>query len=105
MNISKVELTNHPAQARSYDGTLQFDEDKPVPMFPNARAIRVQGRIVGYVEIEPGKPINFTAPPKVLNERARDIISSKVRELLKTEGPVSQVADLIVSDADEDEDE
>jgi hypothetical protein len=97
MNIT---LTNHPAQVQ-INGVPQFHEGKPIPMFPNARAIRLDGMIVGYVEIEDGKPINLNVGPTKLPAHVKNIIEKEVRKQLKTTGPIAQVIDRIETDEDE----
>lgn len=103
MDISKVTLHPHPAQ-KHVNGTPVWDGEKPVSMFPNARAIKIDGYtgIIGYVEIEPGKPINFIVPPNVIDESMKESIAAKVREKLGTEGPVSQVPNPTPSGEEED---
>jgi len=96
-----ITLTNHPAQAR-FNGVPQFHEGKPVPMFPNSRAIRLDGMIVGYVEIEEGKPISFIVSPNKLPQAMRDIIEVEVRKQLNTSGPVAQVPERVEIDEDDD---
>ncbi len=93
-----ITLTNHPAQAQ-VKGVPQWHNGKPIPMFPDARAIRVDGLIVGYVE--KNGPINFIVPPKALPEAMRRIVEEHVRETFPTAGAVSQVADRIETEDEE----
>ena len=88
MNIT---ITNHPAQLQ-INGKPQFEDDgTPMPMFPFARAIRLDGFIVGYVEIDdPNKPINLNVGPAKIPPHVKEKIEAEVRKQLGQTGPIKQ---------------
>lgn len=98
-----ITLTNHPSQLH-INGKPQFEDDgSPMPMFPYARAVRVDGLIVGYVEIDdPCKPINLNVGPAKLPQHVKDKIETEVRKQLGHKGSMTQVRDRLKRIDDDD---
>lgn len=51
MSSYQLTIENHPSQAaHPFTGEPLFDDDgKPVPLFPDQRSIRLDGRVIAYV--------------------------------------------------------
>lgn len=93
----KFELRNHPAQARHpVTKAPLFDEDgAPVPLFPEMKAVYLDGFLMGYC----GKgPVNLIRP---VDEYVRGKIEDFVRSEL---GDVSAVSmPPVIEEEDEEE--
>ena len=74
-----ITFRNHPAQARnSITGEpLEDIYGEPVPLFPDQRAIYVDGVMCGYCSSKPGEPITLTVHMPV---EQTEIINQRVEE-------------------------
>lgn len=80
----KVELRNHPAQAR-HPVTREplFDDDgQPVPLVKTQKAIYLDGFLIGYCGLTPGEPISIIRNSREIPPSVREIILEKVANLL-----------------------
>lgn len=78
----KIELRNHPAQARHpVTNAPLFDATgKAVPMFPEQRGIFLDGSFIGYVCDPPARGISLTIPDSRIPFGCRDLILSAVQQ-------------------------
>ena len=70
----QLTITNHPAQAKHpFTGEPLFDSDgNPVPLFADQKAIRLDGRVIAYVNAV-GKVL-FIVPQNRLGVIAQEAI-------------------------------
>lgn len=75
------------------------------PLFPHARGVRVDGRLVAYINIdEPGRPLNFIG---TFAQELCELVHTEVQKLLGHDvGAVSiPPKGLIAATAEDDDDE
>mgnify|MGYP000893513108 CR=1 FL=1 len=109
----RIELRNHPAQARHpyTDEPLWYDEarTKPVPLITDQRAVFLDGVLVGYCGIAAGQPLTMTALlPTAVQEEVRRFVTSEVgapRSMASPPRPelVAEAERKLEADADEPE--
>ena len=101
----ELKITNHPAQARHpFTNEPLFDNDNnPVPLFPNERSVRLDGRIIAYVTEE--RNVLFIVPLERLG-----VIADEAKALVEKElGPVAKTAavpmpvEVVKTESDEDD--
>lgn len=83
----QLEITNHPAQARHPFSKLPLvdNDGVPVPLFPDQRSIKLDGRIIAYVSEK--RNISFLIPLGRLG-----VIAKEAEELVANQmGPVPNV--------------
>lgn len=90
----KLEICNHPAQARHpLNKKPLFKDDKPVPLFPKERCIKLDGTIIAYVNEH--RKVMFLFPPSKLGtiqdeaiKLVRDQLGDPEKVVPMTEPPV-----------------
>ena len=77
----KIELRNHPAQARHpiTREPLKDEEGGPVPLFPNQRGVFLDGYCIGYVATHENAPVCLT---QRMSESVRAAVRKRVNEEL-----------------------
>ena len=90
MNIT---ITDHPAVARNpVDGNKPLtDNGKHVPLFPDLRAIRLDGKVIGYTGDPPKRAISFIIPnlPEPVIDAAKAAVA---KEFEGVDSPVNQIS-------------
>ncbi len=77
----EVTIEPHPAQARHpNDKSKALTQDgKPVPLFPDERCIRLDGKLIGYVgNASSGRAVMFIVPESKLTEAVTNAAKTAV---------------------------
>ena len=110
----KIELRNHPAQARDKrtGEPLFYDDEQtqPVPLIVDQRAVYLNGRMVGYCGTEPGKPLTMVErQPEAVQIEINRFVTDTVGKPKFTASPPRQdlvnQAEREIDDPDEFDDE
>ena len=75
-----LEIGDHPAQMRSpVTKEPMFKDGKPVPLFPNQKSVKLDGRIIAYVNEK--HKVLFIVPESKLGPIAAEAIELVKKEL------------------------
>lgn len=95
-----LEICNHPAQARHpATGKPLFDDGVPVPLFPNQRAIKLDGYVIAYVS--PTLDVFFLGPIEKVGQAVVDAATELVQRELGEPGSVKTPLAMEKIDADD----
>ena len=91
----KIELRNHPAQARHpvNNRPLVDQQGNPVPLILDQHGIYLEDVLLGYCGKEPDRPISLIVP---VDETVRDEVFAHVEKHVGTPRNIAQPPKLVV---------